>query len=94
MEAGIVEFERGKAEGENVDLVLAARLIEPVAPLYRRSACYGGEAEHKAVRSLEAITNWTTGLVGLGPASHVPARGRAYSACTTARLGARPKEGH
>ena len=66
--------------GENVALVLAARLIEPVAPLYRRAACYGGETEQKAVRSLETITNRTTGLLGLGPASHVPARWRGYSA--------------
>ena len=43
MEASIVEFERGEAEGEDVALVLADRLIVPLAPLYRRAACYGGE---------------------------------------------------
>jgi len=47
--------------------------------------------EYKAVRSLAAITNRTTGLIGLGPASHVPTHGQAYSACTMARLGAGPR---
>ena len=57
MEAGIVEFERGEAEGEDVTLVLADRLIVPLAPLYRRAACYGGEdrAEQKAVRNLARL---------------------------------------
>jgi len=93
LEARIVEFERDEAEGEDVVLVLADRLIVPLAPLYCRAACYGGEdrAEQKVVRSLAAMTNRTTGLLGLGPAPHVPARGQAYSAWTTARLGARPK---
>jgi hypothetical protein len=41
--ADIVEFGRGKTEGENAALVLINRLIEPVAPLYHRAASYGGE---------------------------------------------------
>jgi hypothetical protein len=47
--------------------------------------------EYKAVWGLTVITNRTTGLSGLGPASHVPTHGQAYSACTTARLGAGPR---
>jgi hypothetical protein len=73
--------------------MLADRLLVSLAPLYRRAACYGGEdrAGQKADRSLAAIINQSTGLLGLGPAPHVPARGQAYSAWTTARLGARPE---
>ena len=37
------------------------------------------------------MTNRPTGLIGLGHAPHVPARGQAYSACTMARLCAGPK---
>jgi hypothetical protein len=38
-----VALERCKAHGEDVALVLADRLIELVAQLYRRVARYGGE---------------------------------------------------
>ena len=48
-------------------------------------------AEEKAVRSFGAITNRPTGLVELGHAPHVPARGQAYSKCTMAILFAAPK---
>jgi hypothetical protein len=47
--------------------------------------------EQKAFWSLTAITNRTTRLVGLGPASYVAARERGYSGCTTARLCPGPK---
>ena len=42
-EMGMVELERCEADGEDVALVLAGRLMELVAQLYRRVAHYGCE---------------------------------------------------
>src|ERR687890_855222 len=47
--------------------------------------------EQIAFWSLAAITNRSTGLAGLDPASHVPARERGYSSCTTAKICAGPR---
>ena len=47
--------------------------------------------EQIAFWSLAAITNRSTGLAGLDPASHVPARERGYSSCTMAKICAGPR---
>src|SRR5919107_3502372 len=47
--------------------------------------------EQIAFWSLAAMTNRSTGLAGLDPASHVPARERGYSSCTTAKICAGPR---
>lgn len=51
-EMGIVELERCEADGEHVALVLADRLRELVAQLYRRMAHYGREGSSRVESGL------------------------------------------
>jgi hypothetical protein len=83
-ELGLVELERCEADSEQVALMLADRLIELVAQLYRRVAHYGREGSSRVDGGLglAAITNGPTGLIELGSAPHAAACGQAYCART------------
>jgi hypothetical protein len=70
-EMGIVELERCDADGEHEGNVLADRLIELVAQLYRRVAHYGREGSSRVESGLglrgDHISAHGTNRIGLGP---------------------------